>query len=217
MRPPHEAVRVHALHTGSVLVATASPSIRTTCRGEPASSTSWTASSSSSAGDINLAHAPVHVVDLVAEALNDRGKAIRRGTGRDRRRGLQAECPGRSELRRGALEPPPVIAEDEAFRLLRHHDHRGSSAIWPWGGPRRSFRIESAGLDGGGATGGGVGDGPTEPVSTGPRSTRRPPSSWSTRSTRPTDTRVAERQVLRLGAGWSSSPGALARKRPTSR
>ena len=45
------------------------------------------------AGDINLAM-PRHVVDLVAEALNDRGRALKGAQGRRRRRGLQAGRPG---------------------------------------------------------------------------------------------------------------------------
>ena len=52
------------------------------------------------AGDINLAM-PRHVVDLVAEALNDRGQAIRGAQVGDPRRRLQAERPRPAELARG--------------------------------------------------------------------------------------------------------------------
>ena len=49
------------------------------------------------AGDINFAM-PRHVVDLVAEALNDRGQALKGAKVGDPRRGLQAECPRRAQL-----------------------------------------------------------------------------------------------------------------------
>ena len=49
------------------------------------------------AGDINFAM-PRHVVDLVAEALNDRGTGAQGRPGRRPRRGLQAERPRRPQL-----------------------------------------------------------------------------------------------------------------------
>ena len=52
------------------------------------------------AGDINLAM-PRHVVDLVAEALNDRGRALMGSKVGVLGRRLQAEHPGRPELARG--------------------------------------------------------------------------------------------------------------------
>ena len=52
------------------------------------------------AGDINLAM-PRHVVDLVAEALNDRGRALKGAQVGDRRRGVQARRAGRPQLAGG--------------------------------------------------------------------------------------------------------------------
>ena len=49
------------------------------------------------AGDINFAM-PRHVVDLVAEALNDRGQAVKGAKVGILGRGLQAERPGRAQL-----------------------------------------------------------------------------------------------------------------------
>jgi UDP-N-acetyl-D-glucosamine dehydrogenase len=66
-----EAVRVHAFTPGPASAATASRSTRTTSPGGAGSSTSWTASSSSPA--TSTLAMPRHVVDLVAEALNDAG------------------------------------------------------------------------------------------------------------------------------------------------
>ena len=52
------------------------------------------------AGDINVAM-PRHVVDLIAEALNDRGRALSGCEGGRPRRRIQAERPGRPQLAGG--------------------------------------------------------------------------------------------------------------------
>ena len=58
------------------------------------------------AGDINLAM-PRHVVDLVAEALNERGKALQGRPRRRHRRRVQAERPRCPQLAGGRSHPRP--------------------------------------------------------------------------------------------------------------
>ena len=100
-----QAVRVHAVHARARASAgTASRSTRTTCRGARASSTSSTGSSSSPA--TSTCAMPRHVVDLVAEALNDRGRARQGRAGRRPRRGVQAERPRRPQLARRRRHRP---------------------------------------------------------------------------------------------------------------
>ena len=93
------------------------------------------------AGDINFAM-PRHVVDLVAEALNDRGKALNGAAGRGHRGGIQAQragCPqlaggrrpGASSPRRGGRVPRPAgdHVRDEAGVV---HTGVGLDALIDW-------------------------------------------------------------------------------------
>ena len=146
------------------------------------------------AGDINLAM-PRHVVDLVAEALNDRGRALK---------GAKVGVVGvafKPDVQDDRNSPAADVIAGLAERGadVRFHDPHvttfrasdGTQRTGAAGGParlggrrRRRHRAPGHRL--------------------GRRSTRRP--AWSsTRSTARAGTPVGDRQVLRLGAGWSTA------------
>ena len=147
------------------------------------------------AGDINFAM-PRHVVDLVAEALNDRGRALKGAKVGCPRRGVQAERPRRPQLAgRGRASP----ASPSAAPSVRFHDpHVAVVHATPTGPSARTRRSTSCWA------------GPTSIVVVTahraidwPRVYERADlvvdtvDSSAGHATRP-------RQVLRLGAGWSA-------------
>ena len=156
------------------------------------------------AGDINLAM-PRHVVDLVAEALNDRGRAIRgakvgvvgvafKPNVQDDRNSPAADVIAGIAGRGGDVRfhDPHVASFRDADGVVR--DGRRPASLLDWADvivvvtAHRAIDWDALYAHG-----------------------RR---SWSTRSTRPAGHDVADRQVLRLGAGWSGAAAAARSNRP---
>ena len=113
------------------------------------------------AGDINVAM-PRHVVDLIAEALNDRGRALSGCEGRHPRRRVQAERPGRPQLagggrdradsRRGARRSPTTIRTSPRSRTSRASSARTGTWTTCWAGPTRSSCSSATGRSTGSAS-----------------------------------------------------------------
>ena len=72
------------------------------------------------AGDINLGM-PRHVVELVGEALNDRGRPINGAQRRRHRRGVQAQRAGRAERRRRRRSSP--ASRSRGADVVYHDPH----------------------------------------------------------------------------------------------
>ncbi len=112
-RRGHQAVRVHALHARSRRRRATASRVDPYYLAWRAREFDFTDRFIELAGDINFAM-PRHVVDLVAEALNDRGKALKRLPRRRAGRGVQARRPGRAQLaggRRARASSPSNGAE----------------------------------------------------------------------------------------------------------
>ena len=145
------------------------------------------------AGDINFAM-PRHVVDLVAEALNDRGRALAgakvgvlgvafKPNVRDARNSPAADViAGHRRARRGRRYHDPHVPTFRDATGTRARDATARRAPRLGRRDRRRHRPPGDRLG---------------------RASTRAPTSSSTPSTAPRGRDVRPRQVLRLGAGWS--------------